>query len=249
MNTPRLFVGTLFCGEAEYDECRAAILSQEGVRVTHHIIENQPEFSAHNILWQAWIENRGAHDLFVKIDADTILNRPTALADIAALFKAPDVTGAQILLHDYFTDDLIAGLNAFSKSVQFRASRSRLFADHADFGHQTVLKGESVEPLAPIGWHCRHPHPYQAFHYGFHRALKRQTDMLAKCARIWREKPENGRAWALAGAASAHWWHRRSMDYGNSALQALFARLQDDGERRKKVLDYAERVINREAKR
>jgi hypothetical protein len=39
------------------------------------------------------------------------------------------------------------------------------------------------------------------------------------------------------------------MDYGNRALQALFARLQDDGERHKKVLDYAERVINREAKR
>ena len=243
MTLPRIFVGTLSCGEAEFEEVCGAIALQEDVRVTHHIIENQPEFLAHNMLWQAWQEKRETHDLFVKVDADTILNRKTALAEIYALFSRPDVTGAQILLHDYFTDGLIAGLNAFSPKVRFRASRSRLFADHADYGHQIVLKGEIVAHLAPIGWHCKKPHPYQAFHYGFHRALKKQQDVLVRLALAWRASPEAGRAWALAGAATAKWWHRWGADYGNKSLQKAFSCLQDEGQRCKKVNDFVSCIL------
>jgi len=244
MSLPRIFVGTLSCGEAEFEEACQAVQQQQGVLITHHVIADQPEYFAHNMLWQAWLEQRQAHDLFVKVDADTILNRQTALSEIAELFKNPEVTGAQILLQDFFTDGLIAGLNAFSPSVQFRPSRSRLFADHADFGHRTVLKGASVASLAPIGWHCRYPHPYQAFHYGFHRALKKQHDVVVKLARAWRANPIEGRSWALAGAASVQWWSFFGADYQNKTLKNSFSRLQDEDLRCKKVMDFAARILD-----
>jgi hypothetical protein len=236
-NPPRVFVGTMTHGEAEFDACVAAIAAQTGVAVTHHIIRDQPELEAHNQLWSAWDMAKPSHDLFVKIDGDTILNRDTALAEIATLFSNPDVTGAQIPLHDYFTDDLINGLNAFSPAVKFRAAKRRLFADHADYGHKIVLKGQAVEHLAPIGWHCRNPRALQAFHYGFHRALKGQVDTVRKIARAYAANPDAAREWALAGAASARWWHFGS-DYRSRALNTAYTKLGNDNVRHARVDGY-----------
>lgn len=243
--TARVFVGTLACGEAELPECRAAVAAQKGVSVTHHVIENLAELPAHNALWSAWSDAKVAHDLFVKIDADTVLARDTALAEIAALFADPDVTGAQILLHDYFTDRLIGGLNCFSRDVIFRQGTDRLFTDRVDAGHRKVLKGEPVRHLAPIGWHCRNPHPRQAFHFGLHRALKKQDDIVARCAQLWLLERDEARGWALAGALSVGWRLRRHFDYGDTRFESAFARLADRSERERRVEDFARRNAER----
>lgn len=232
---PRIFVGTLACGEAEFDECCAAIAAQTGVDVTHHTIRNQPEYQAHNMLWAAWNENKSTHDLFVKIDADTVLNRNTALSEIAALFSTPDVTGAQILIQDYFTDDLISGLNAFSPQVEFRQAKHKLYADHADFGHKIVLKGDSVRHLAPIAWHGKNPSPRQSFHFGFRRSLKGQVDALGKLVAAYRKFGDESRGWAVSGAASARWW-MRFCDLQTRSLETQFSKMQD-AMHRKEVID------------
>ncbi len=235
MISPRIFVGTLSSGEAEFDECVAAVAAQSGITVTHHIIKNQPEFEAHNMLWAAWESQKHDHDLFVKIDADTVLNRDTALSDIYQLYLDPTVTGAQILLHDYFTDDLISGLNSFSPTVQFRPAQKRLFADHADFGHMKVLKGDAVKHLAPIGWHGKNPSPSQAFHFGFHRKMKGQTDVLKRTAVAWLKHGDDARGWAMAGAASAKWWMVGRSDYASATFQKCFAKIQNDVARKNTI--------------
>src|SRR3954447_18957837 len=95
---PRVFVGTLFSGEAEFDESQSMIRRQEGVAVETHVTSGLPELEAHNALWAAWEAAKKRHDLFVKIDADTILVDEGALSRIHGLFAGdPDVTGAQIL--------------------------------------------------------------------------------------------------------------------------------------------------------
>lgn len=235
MTNPRIFVGTLSSGEAEFDECVGAVAAQAGVIVTHHIIKNQPEFEAHNMLWAAWDNQKHVHDLFVKIDADTVLNRDTALAEIFTLFENSEVTGAQIPLWDYFTDDVINGLNCFSPAVQFRPSQKRLFADHADFGHNKVLKGDAVKHLSPIGWHGKNPSPSQAFHFGFHRKMKGQKDVLQKTAAAWRKYGDDARGWALAGAASAKWWMVERSDYQGGLFQKCFAKMQNDITRKEEI--------------
>lgn len=239
MTAPRIFVGTLECGEAEFNECCCAIREQQSVIVTHHVISNQSEFEAHNLLWDAWGQAKSQHDLMVKVDADTVLSRATALAEIHALFADPAVTGAQILLHDYFTDRLIAGLNAFSPVVKFRHASSRLFVDHVDSNHNVVLKGKSVAYLAPIGWHCTHPHPRQAFHFGLHRALKKQHEVIRRCATVWLEKRDVPRSWALVGAMAAGWRLRKHFDYGDDRFERTFERFLIDDKRHAEAEAYA----------
>jgi hypothetical protein len=247
MADTRIFVGTLAAGEAELEACRAAVRAQRGVRVTHHVIEGLPELAAHNALWTAWASHKTEHDLFVKIDADTVLARETALAEIAALFTDPEVTGAQILLHDYFTDRLIAGLNSFSKDVVFRVGSDRLFADRVDTGHHKVLRGASVAHLAPIGRHSPAPHPRQAFHFGLHRAFKRQTEVLSQCATVWLQHRDTPRSWALAGALSAGWRMRNHFDYADPRFQQAFDALQDTAIRNAKVERYARQMTRQAA--
>lgn len=244
MRYPRIFVGTLASGEAEFEKCCQAIECQQDVEVKHHIISDEPEFEAHNKLWESWAKVKSDYDLFVKVDADTVLCRPTALADIFFLFSDPAVTGAQILLHDYFTDRLIAGLNAFSPVVQFRKSSRRLFADRADSNHDVVLKGEAVKHLAPIGWHCIHPHPRQAFHFGLHRALKKQREVVERCASVWLEKRDEPRSWALTGAMVAGWRLRTSFDYGNARFEASFGHYLDNRKRLEETEAFALSMLN-----
>ncbi len=239
MTRPRIFVGTLACGEAEFEECCRAIRDQQQVTLTHHVISDQPEFEAHNQLWEAWADAKANYDLMVKVDADTVLSRATALAEIHTLFADPAVTGAQILLHDYFTDRLIAGLNAFSPAVTFRQSSSRLFADHADSNHNVVLKGKTVAHLAPIGRHCTYPHPRQAFHYGLHRTLKKQHDVIKQCASVWLAKRDEPRSWALVGAMAAGWRLKNHFDYGDNRFEAAFSHFEANLNRLAEIEDYA----------
>ena len=82
-----IFIGTLFNGESEFFEHSKAINSQDKVNYTHHVIKNLPEHEAHKQLWLDWESNQNKFDLFVKIDADTVLNRSTALYEITKLFE------------------------------------------------------------------------------------------------------------------------------------------------------------------
>jgi hypothetical protein len=240
---PRIFVGTLACGEAELEECRAAVAAQEGVSATQVVISNLREREAHHALWDVWDKHKADHDIFVKIDADTVLSRRTALREIADLFDAPEVTGAQIPLHDYFTDRLIAGLNAFSKAVVFRKGRSRLMPDRVDIGHVRLLKGPAVSHLAPIGWHCRAPHARQAFHFGLHRALKKQHDVIARCAEVWLARRDEPRGWALSGAMSARWRMRFCFDYAQRGFERAFIAQAADAERLTKLEAFARNLF------
>jgi hypothetical protein len=242
----RIFVGTLHSGEAEFDECCQMIADQEDVQASQTVISGKRELEAHNALWDAWNAAKDSFDLFVKVDADTVLVDTQALARIADLFAADaDVTGAQILLHDYFTDGSIAGLNAFSPAVTFTPARSRLHSDRVDTNHKTVLRGPAVAALEPIGYHCRYPHAIQAFHFGVHRGLKRQHDVLHRVAEAWRQYQDDARGWALAGALTARSpFMRGGQDYQSRRLHRRFKRLlADTDERQRRVNRYVTELL------
>lgn len=206
------YIGTLFNEEAELDEHTKAINSQVGVNFTHHVIRNLTEHRAHQQLYKDWELNSKNFDLFVKIDADTVLNRETALLEIAGLFSDPLVSGVQIRLFDYFSNSLIPGLNAFSPRVKFKKRTKRLFPDVADYNHLKVLKINETKSMEPIGFHCLKPNRRQAFYYGFHRMLKNQRSLLVSVAKQWKLTQEDSRLWALFGANAAQ----------NSTLAKIF---------------------------
>ncbi len=224
-SVPRVFVGTLACGEAELEEASLAIKGQEGVVVEHEVIRDVPELEAHQALFTQWNERRADFDLFVKVDADTVLSRPTAVREIWALFDAaPDVTGSQVGLLDYFGDCLVAGLNAFSPAVSFGSTDDALFCDRvAELGHRRILKPVDTETLYPIGWHCKYPHPQQSFHCGYRRLLKGQGDMLRAMITAWRSKGGVGRLWGLIGARAAFFHRLDETSYSNPEFESLYA--------------------------
>ncbi|GAB4392162.1 MAG: hypothetical protein Tsb005_05020 [Gammaproteobacteria bacterium] len=241
---PRVFIGMLYSGEAEFLTACQAINQQENVTIEHEIIRNLPELQAHQVLWDKWNAVKHLFDLFIKIDADTILINKHAVYDIYQLFAADsEVTGAQILLHDYYTDRLIAGLNCFTKDVVFRQTKNHLLCDRVDTNHKKVLKGSAVEHLAPIGYHCQNPHPVQAFRFGFHRALKKQHQTLSQLAHAWLKHEDDARMWALAGAMSVSMWNKRFHNYTDAKFQTLFERFKTELNKVTKIKKFAQQII------
>lgn len=217
-----IFIGTLFNGESEFFEHLKAINSQDKVNYTHHVIKNLPEREAHKQLWLDWKSNQNKFDLFVKIDADTVLNRSTALYEITKLFEQKNVTGVQIKIFDYFSSSLISGMNAFSPEVKFKKKVDNLFPDKVDYNHKIVLKGESVSYLEPIAFHCLTPNSRQSFYYGFHRMIKKQKQILKLVASNWLIDKDTSREWALRGALCAKKTYLTKIFYSSLKVEEIY---------------------------
>ena len=177
-------------------------------------------------MWHAWRHQGPSHDLFVKVDADTVLASVTTLAQIWEQFKAnPRVTGLQAPLHDYMTDSLINGLNAFSTKVVFNDTRDELYCDRqVDTNHDVVLREKDLPAsLIPAGFHCWNSTDEQAFHYGVHRMLKGQRATIDKVRVAWNRDHDRPRAFALIGAKMAHRFAAsRKFNYTDDLFKATF---------------------------
>lgn len=200
----RVFVGTLYSGEADYDACLAALIGQTGVAVTHHVVRDRDERTAHNLLWDAWHAERGSHDAFVKLDADVVLRSPTTLAEVVARLDATGATGLQASLHDHMTEALISGLNAYTSAVTFGVTGDDLWCDrNVALGNTRVLRDSEVpSSLTPAGYHCHHASELQGFRYGLHRAMKSQKATLLAVAAAYARHRDRVRGFALLGAVS-----------------------------------------------
>jgi hypothetical protein len=218
-------------GEAEFEEARQCVLRQQDVEVFHFIIDGLPEYEAHNALWKTWNDCKKNFDIFIKVDADTIIDDPKKFSQIADEFNQNSrLTGMQIPLHDYFTDGPILGLNCFSPSVIFTPASSRLHADHADKGgHDIVYRNEKVAHLAPAGRHCAYPNDYQAFHFGLHRMKKNQRDTMRKVYQAWKASGGRARLLALYGAAAAISGFSGDHDYDADSFKAAYNRVEEYG--------------------
>ena len=183
----KIFVGTMEHGEEDFSLCKDAIQSQLGVEVTHCVVSNLPEKEAHESLFSAWNEAKLDHELFLKVDADTVLSHKNVIKSYVEIFqKNSRVTGVQAWLHDYMTDSLIYGLTCLRNTVNVSTRVDKLYPDRADTGHDVVLRGHALpESLIPAGKHCWHSSESQAFRYGFHRGKKNQQDILKNVYLAW----------------------------------------------------------------
>ncbi len=200
---PLVFVVTLFCGEGDFEASTKAIHEQQGVDVTHHIIKGLNEKDAHNSMFAAWRYARNNHNLFVKVDADTVLFSNNTISIIWEQFQKNDhVTGMQAPLMDYMTDGLINGLNVCSSKVYFEDTKDELYCDRVkEVGQDIVLRQADLPTsLIPAGWHCRYANEKQAFHFGLHRMLKNQREVINKVHDAWLQNGDRIRAYALIGA-------------------------------------------------
>lgn len=231
VNIPKVFVGTMYCGEGDFAMCCEAVRTQTSVQIEQVIIKDMPELEAHNALWQAWrdVQHTG-YDLFIKVDADTVLAHDRVALEIFQMVQAnPRITGIQAPLHDYFTDSFIDGLNSFTPKVTFQDGRDKLCCDrNVDVNHDVVVKSASVvQSLRPAGRHCYFATPLQAFHFGLHRTLKGQHDVMARVKAAWQRDHSadfsDNRSYALLGSLMSRSFNKTDgFNYGNAQVHHAF---------------------------
>lgn len=173
----KVLVGVLYCGEADYDECMAAIEAQTGVEVESVVIRDRPNKVAHEELYEAFMQRANAVDFFAKIDADMIVREKDFLAKVGRLFEqTPKARMVTVPVLDYFSGKLIRGLNCFRHDVTWIKSSDAVFVDRKPVGQREVL---IAHHLAPAALHCFRVGGFHAYHYGIHRGLKMRTALLA----------------------------------------------------------------------
>jgi hypothetical protein len=227
----RVFVGTLYSGENEYDECVASIQRQTFRDFDHFVFKNLPNKEAHHALFKSFLERADEYDVLIKIDADVVLASDTILDRIVHKMRRDG--GIDILavaVHDFFTDQLInAGMATYRNTVRWDYSRETMFVDIAE-----VRPGREVyddKELAPAGVHCKNPAPWQAFHYGLHRGLKsiqriHSSGHWAYLERVWANFLKTGDTrigLAVLGAELAYAGRlsKSDVDYTNPRMKTI----------------------------
>jgi len=226
LDKPYVVVGTMYCNEGDYIESGRMLARQLGVNIEQHVITNKPEKEAHNELWASFRTAKSRANMFVKLDADTVLAHDEVLLELWKLMSSnPRITGIQSPLLDYFTDANINGLNCFSPKITFLDSIDPLFCDRrVDVDHDIVIGSDNVpNTLRPAGYHCHHTHDAQSFHFGLHRALKNQTRVINMTTLAWRKHRDRQRALALMGARCATLFRNGGFNYTDELFMQVLS--------------------------
>lgn len=238
LQQPRLLVLTLNSGENEFIESRASLQSQNYHRWEHRVWEGLPNRLAHLTLYNEIMRQRDQFDLFIKLDADMVFSNERALPRIVELFENDSTLDHVIFsVRDWMSDSDILGLHAYSNRAAWNSNTDTLFVDPLPRipGRRVVLR----QPADPIAYHCPNPSPYQAFHFGIHRAAKalqrgrgnirwgqalQQRRILEKVWDHLQVEPDHRLALALLGAQLV--WNETISDpgeeYQNPEVNTLF---------------------------
>jgi len=166
-----LFIGTLYSGENEYEECVRSIQTQTYPHYKHFVFKDLPNREAHNNLFSSFLEKKAVYNLLIKVDADMVLCSDTLFDSIVnKMSKSPELEIFSIAVMDFFSGQLINGLNTYRNTVRWDYSNTTMFVDIPDV--PTEKTQFDANDLAPAAIHCKNPSKLQAFHYGVHRGLK-----------------------------------------------------------------------------
>lgn len=169
----KILVGIMHCIENEFEQCLAAIDQQTHPAYDRFIISNLPNKEAHDRLYETFMKHANKVDLFVKVDADMVLSRKTFFEELVARFiREEHLKHLQIALDDWFTDRRIMGLHAYRNDYRWVRNDELHFVDTVANGIKTVKTVNDRSILAPAAIHCPNPSPFQAFHFGVHKAVK-----------------------------------------------------------------------------
>lgn len=168
---PRILIGTLYSGENELDECKHSLSEQTYTNWTQRIIAHLPNKTAHDTLYREFMSARNDFHLFLKLDADMVFRASSGLSQIVNLFSASfELDHAEIAVKDWFSNQSILGLHAFSNKCRWHINDENLFVDPDP--ESPTPKRTIWQAPAPLVNHCPNPSPFQSFHFGVHRALK-----------------------------------------------------------------------------
>lgn len=167
----KILIGTLYSLENELTECRASIERQTYKDYEHFILRGLPDKDAHDKLYKTFMDQADQFDLFLKLDADMVIENENLLQQVADKFKKnPNMHILTIPVHDYFTDSLIIGMHTYRNTVKWPERINDVFTDDHIVPKDKVIL--DFNELAPAAIHCKNPSPFQSFHFGLHRGVK-----------------------------------------------------------------------------
>lgn len=220
---PKFLVYTMECGEPDWHCCKLMIESQRDVTIEHHVVSNLPEVEAHNRVYEAFNE-AGPSWIRAKIDADVVLSDENVFNRVAQLLvELPMADGIGPLVYDFLSDNQIqAGMVFYTSRILFNVQRNPLFCDRNVIVNPYTRYVHSHQHV--MGDHMRHCNEFTAFHYGFHRGLKGQTNIYASVKAAHAVLGDDRRWWALQGfeAALSGGHGLDGHNYGDETLRALF---------------------------
>ena len=169
--SPRILIGTLYCGENEFEALEDSLQAQMYPHWEHVVYKNLPNKEAHDRLYRTFMDRQDDFDLFLKLDADMVFRREDGLRRIVDLFQdIPQLDHLTLAVRDWYSGSLIEGLHTFSDRVRWETGDESRFVDPAP-----LMPGERRKTYAdpaPVVDHSPDPSPFQAFRFGVHRALK-----------------------------------------------------------------------------
>lgn len=167
----RVLIGTLYSGEPQFTRCLRSLENQTYANWRHCVISHYPNRDAHSLLYRAFMYAEAEFDLYIKLDADMEFQRPSALAEIVAMFSENRQLGhIEAAVYDYFSDSRIMGLHAFRAGAFWPDQNEEIFVDSKPVSngrHQMLW-----DTPAPFVNHCLNPNQSQAYYFGYHRATK-----------------------------------------------------------------------------
>lgn len=180
-----------------------------------------PELEAHNRILNLFRQCMEEYDMYVKVDADTVITHNNTFIDVLNFLNSTDYAAVQLYLHDYFTDKNINGLNFYHpKRNTFHESFDRLYTDRSIVHHGPVAYSDKLPHLIPVGQHCICPHDAQAFHYGYHRGLKNKTQNESDVRQAFLKYQDRAREIALCGFQASR-DHKGDHEYDATNFQHL----------------------------
>lgn len=170
-SSPKLLILTLYCGETQFPAMCDALARQTFTHWEHTVFRDLPNVEAHNALYNTIMERACEFDYFIKLDADMVLSRPTALAEVMAFMtQRSGLDHAKFPVWDFFTQRLIPEVHVFSNRVHWLRNADAVFVDPTPTVPGYRIRQTGVP--APFVNHAPDPAPEQAFQFGVHRGLK-----------------------------------------------------------------------------
>jgi len=213
----RLFVGTLYTIENEFDECVASIKRQSYRNFQHFVFRNLPNKEAHDALYSAFMERASEFDLLIKVDADMVIEDKDLFARIVNKFYTLDsLKDLEIAVYDFFSDQLIWGMHAYRNTIRWQQTDEVLFVDACP-----VKLSENIHDdfeLAPAAIHSKNPGRFQSFHYGVHKAVK-----IMQPARTDKKPSRSKYHWDIIQKTWNHFITNKDVRLGLAVLGAEFA--------------------------
>ncbi len=226
----KLLVGTLYTIENEFEACCDSIRKQSYRDFDHLVLKDLSKQEAHETLYGTFMEKADEYDLLVKVDADMVIEDRELFRKIVERFTSDARLDLLLIaVHDFFTDELLIGLNVFRNTVRWQLGEEALFTDMTHVAGSIRKTEKDYTELAPAALHCADPSPFQAYHYGFHRGVKaavggKRWQVLADFHEHYRRDRDLPVAYAILGANAA--FSRRfsveHISYNNETLREYF---------------------------